>query len=57
MTEFTVKFSPEAINTVLAHLDQGPHREVRRVIDDIINQINAQQTPPEPPTPGDQDQQ
>lgn len=58
MQEFNVKFTREALNVVLGHLDNGPHREVRSIIDGIIAQINAQSKPPEPPKPpSDQDQQ
>ncbi len=55
--ELNIKFSPEAINVVLSHLDMGSHREVRRVIDDIVTQINAQRAaqadpPADPPSDG-----
>lgn len=47
--ELTIKLTADHLNVVLRHLDQGPHAQVRAVIDNIIEQVNAQQKPsPQP---------
>lgn len=43
--ELTLKLSTDHLNVVLRHLDQGPHSQVRAVIDSIIQQVNAQSQP------------
>lgn len=43
--EFKLTLSTDHINIVLRQLDQGPHAQVRAVIDAIIQQVNAQQQP------------
>lgn len=49
---FTLTLSIEQINVILRSLDQGPHAQVRQLIDAIIAEVNAQQakqaTVPEP---------
>ena len=40
---FNIQLQGEAINTVLKHLDLGSHNEVRRVFDDILNQVKVQE--------------
>jgi hypothetical protein len=41
--EFKLTLNTDQINTVLRQLDQGPHAQVRAVIDYIIQQVNSQQ--------------
>lgn len=43
--EFKLTLSTDHINIVLRQLDQGPHAQVRAVIDTIIQQVNGQQQP------------
>ena len=38
----TLTFNIEQVNTILRHLDAGAHAQVRQLIDNIINQTNAQ---------------
>lgn len=40
--DFNIKLSEEQLNVVLRHLDAGPHREVRPLIDAIIGQAQQQ---------------
>lgn len=47
--DFNIKLSEEQLNVVLRHLDAGPHREVRPLIDAIIGQAQ-QQAATIPPT-------
>lgn len=51
--DFNISLTEEQLNVVLRHLDAGPHREVRPLIDTIIAQAQQQaakiQAPVEPP--------
>ena len=38
----TLTFSLEQVNVILRHLDAGAHAQVRQLIDQIINETNAQ---------------
>ena len=40
---FNVQLDDTSIRTVLEHLDLGPHGKVRRVFDDILNQVQKQE--------------
>lgn len=40
---FTIQLSGDALNTVLKYVGTGPHNEVRRVIDDVISQVQKQE--------------
>lgn len=40
--EFTFKLNEEQLNVIIKHLDMGPHKEVRGVLDYLIGNANAQ---------------
>lgn len=40
--QITLTFNIEQINVILHSLDNGPHKEVRPLIDFIITEANAQ---------------
>jgi len=41
--DFKLILNTEQINIVLKHLDAGPHREVRALMDNIITQLRDQE--------------
>ncbi len=41
--DFNLKLTGDQINVILRLLDQGPHNQVRGVIDDIIGQVQRQE--------------
>jgi hypothetical protein len=49
MNTVTLTLSTEQLNTILTHLDLGPHNKVRGVIDFIIAEVNRQNQPQETP--------
>lgn len=40
---FSLSLTSDQINTVLRLLDQGPHAQVRQIIDTILQQVGEQQ--------------
>lgn len=52
---FSIALTADQINIVLRMLDQGPHAQVRQVIDSILAQVQQQQnagsTHPAPEVP------
>lgn len=41
--EFNIKLQPEQINTIFAGLDELPHKNSRRVVDLILQQVQEQE--------------
>lgn len=41
--DFNLTLNTEQVNIVLKHLDAGPHREVRALMDNIITQLRDQE--------------
>lgn len=39
---FKFELNDEQLNVIIKHLDMGPHREVRGVLDYLIGNANAQ---------------
>lgn len=39
---FKFELNDEQLNVIIKHLDMGPHREVRGVLDYLIGSANAQ---------------
>jgi hypothetical protein len=48
---FNIQLQGEALNTILKYVGAGPHNEVRRVIDDVIAQVQAQEAAAAAPAP------
>lgn len=49
METVKIELAPQAFNTIMAALEELPHKHSRPVIDDLVRQVQAQQQPPAPP--------
>lgn len=50
---FTLQLNIDFINVILRQLDAGPHSQVRQVIDQILQQVQAQQVAAQQQAPAD----
>lgn len=49
--EFTIKLTADHINTIFAGLDELPHKTARRTIDQVLQQVQAQEAAARTPAP------